>query len=114
MQTAPGRYAADAKDLLGNGPFVLTRWIHGASIVLEKNPRWHGLLHPGAPGTVYPTEGAPGDRERGWLDPQYVGVSVDGMKLASADAYEPERLLVALYATRISPSPLLASHYRRN
>jgi oligopeptide transport system substrate-binding protein len=36
----PGRYAADAKDLLSNGPFVLTRWIHGASLTLEKNPRY--------------------------------------------------------------------------
>jgi oligopeptide transport system substrate-binding protein len=31
------RYAADAKDLLTNGPFVLTRWVHGASLVFEKN-----------------------------------------------------------------------------
>jgi oligopeptide transport system substrate-binding protein len=33
-----GRYAADAKDLLANGPFVLTRWIHGASLAFERNP----------------------------------------------------------------------------
>jgi oligopeptide transport system substrate-binding protein len=36
----PGRYAADAKDLLSNGPFVLTRWIHGASLAFERNPRY--------------------------------------------------------------------------
>jgi oligopeptide transport system substrate-binding protein len=36
----PGRYAADAKDLLSNGPFVLTRWVHAASLTLEKNPRY--------------------------------------------------------------------------
>jgi oligopeptide transport system substrate-binding protein len=36
----PGRYAADAKDLLSNGPFVLTRWVHGASLAFEKNPRY--------------------------------------------------------------------------
>jgi oligopeptide transport system substrate-binding protein len=36
----PGRYAADAGDLLSNGPFVLSRWIHGASIALTKNPRY--------------------------------------------------------------------------
>jgi oligopeptide transport system substrate-binding protein len=36
----PGRYAADAKDLLSNGPYVLTRWIHGASLTFEKNPRY--------------------------------------------------------------------------
>jgi oligopeptide transport system substrate-binding protein len=34
----PGRYAASAKDLLSNGPFVLTEWVHGASLTLEKNP----------------------------------------------------------------------------
>jgi oligopeptide transport system substrate-binding protein len=36
----PGRYAADAKDLLSNGPFVLTRWVHGASLTFERNPRY--------------------------------------------------------------------------
>lgn len=34
----PGRYAANAGDLLSNGPFVLTRWVHGSSLTLEKNP----------------------------------------------------------------------------
>lgn len=36
----PGRYAADAQDLLSNGPFVLTRWVHAASLTFEKNPRY--------------------------------------------------------------------------
>jgi oligopeptide transport system substrate-binding protein len=36
----PGRYGASAKDLLSNGPFVLTRWVHGASLSFEKNPRY--------------------------------------------------------------------------
>jgi oligopeptide transport system substrate-binding protein len=35
-----GRYAADAEDLLYNGPFTLTRWVHGASMRLEKNPHY--------------------------------------------------------------------------
>ncbi len=30
-------YAADAKDLLFNGPYQLTEWIHGASLTLRKN-----------------------------------------------------------------------------
>jgi oligopeptide transport system substrate-binding protein len=34
------RYAADADALLSNGPFQITSWIHGASIRLEKNPRY--------------------------------------------------------------------------
>lgn len=36
----PGRYAADAQDLLANGPFVLSRWVHGASLTFQKNPRY--------------------------------------------------------------------------
>jgi oligopeptide transport system substrate-binding protein len=36
----PGRYAADAGDLLSNGPFLLTRWVHAASLTFEKNPRY--------------------------------------------------------------------------
>jgi oligopeptide transport system substrate-binding protein len=35
----------DAKDLLSNGPFVLAEWIHGARIVLEKNPRYWDAAH---------------------------------------------------------------------
>ena len=34
------RHAADAGRLLANGPFRLTRWVHGAELVLEKNPRY--------------------------------------------------------------------------
>jgi oligopeptide transport system substrate-binding protein len=34
------RYAADAQDLVFNGPFVMTRWAHGANIRLDKNPQY--------------------------------------------------------------------------
>lgn len=34
------RYAADAGDLLFNGPFTLERWDHGARLTLKKNPRY--------------------------------------------------------------------------
>ncbi|OFZ23033.1 MAG: hypothetical protein A2X94_13010 [Bdellovibrionales bacterium GWB1_55_8] len=34
------RYAADAGDLLFNGPFALTSWVHGASLKMEKNPHY--------------------------------------------------------------------------
>ena len=33
-----GRYAADADTMVYNGPFMMTRWIHGAHVRLEKNP----------------------------------------------------------------------------
>jgi oligopeptide transport system substrate-binding protein len=36
----PGRYAADAADLLSNGPYVLAEWVHGARMVMTKNPRY--------------------------------------------------------------------------
>jgi oligopeptide transport system substrate-binding protein len=35
-----GRYAADAADMLFNGPFVMARWVHGSNIRLEKNPNY--------------------------------------------------------------------------
>ncbi len=33
-----GRYGADADTMVYNGPFALTRWIHGAHVRMEKNP----------------------------------------------------------------------------
>lgn len=36
-ESRQGRYGADAADLLFNGPFTITQWIHGARIRLEKN-----------------------------------------------------------------------------
>lgn len=33
-----GRYGADAHELLYNGPFMITSWVHGASLRLTKNP----------------------------------------------------------------------------
>ncbi len=35
-----GRYGANAEDLLFNGAFVMTEWVHGARIQLEKNQRY--------------------------------------------------------------------------
>jgi oligopeptide transport system substrate-binding protein len=35
-----GRYGADAKDLISNGPYVLTSWVHGASLRMERNPHY--------------------------------------------------------------------------
>ena len=35
-----GRYGADAVDLVYNGPFAMTRWVHGAHVRLEKNPQY--------------------------------------------------------------------------
>lgn len=34
------RYAADAKDMISNGPFVLDKWVHGASLSMAKNPHY--------------------------------------------------------------------------
>jgi oligopeptide transport system substrate-binding protein len=34
------RYGANAEDLLYNGPFTMTRWVHNAHVRLEKNPHY--------------------------------------------------------------------------
>ena len=34
------RYGADADTLLYNGPFVIAKWVHGASLRLERNPHY--------------------------------------------------------------------------
>lgn len=34
------RYAANTGDMLYNGPFMLTRWVHGASLRMDKNPHY--------------------------------------------------------------------------
>lgn len=34
------RYAANVRDMLYNGPFMLTRWVHGAALRMEKNPHY--------------------------------------------------------------------------
>jgi ABC-type transport system substrate-binding protein len=44
---------------VGTGPFVFESWTRGNKVELVKNPNWHG-------GT-YPTEGEPGDKEKGLL-----------------------------------------------
>lgn len=38
FKSTNGRYASEAEALLYSGPFMMTRWVHGASIRLEKNP----------------------------------------------------------------------------
>jgi ABC-type transport system substrate-binding protein len=70
----------DGRDLfdehpVGAGPYVLTRYDKRSRIVLDENPNWYGVRDPdsGAPGATYPSEGEPGDREAGRLDPEYVG-----------------------------------------
>jgi oligopeptide transport system substrate-binding protein len=33
-----GRYGADADEMLYNGPYIMTSWVHGSSMRLERNP----------------------------------------------------------------------------
>lgn len=35
-----GRYGADADQLLYNGPFQISRWVHGSSMTFERNPHF--------------------------------------------------------------------------
>jgi len=50
----------DREAIVGTGPYVLTQWDRGGSIVLERNDQFRKQF--------YPTEGEPGDREAGLLD----------------------------------------------
>ncbi len=38
--TKKDRYAANAEDLLSNGAYTLTKWVHGASLQMDKNPHY--------------------------------------------------------------------------
>lgn len=48
FESTNGRYGADADTLLSNGPFILTEWVHGSSMLWDKNPYYwsdeRGLL----------------------------------------------------------------------
>ena len=39
-KSTEGRYGSDAWELLYNGPFMITQWVHGSSLMLEKNPHY--------------------------------------------------------------------------
>ena len=45
---------------VGTGPYILTEWVRGGKIVMERNPDFRA--------DFYPTQGAPGDAEAGLLD----------------------------------------------
>jgi ABC-type transport system substrate-binding protein len=45
---------------VGTGPFMLNSWLRGSFIEMVRNPNFRGEL--------YPSEGAPGDAEKGYLD----------------------------------------------
>ena len=49
----------DPRAVVGTGPYVLTEWVAGSKIVMERNPDFRH--------EVYPSEGAPGDRQAGLL-----------------------------------------------
>ncbi len=42
FNTKKDRYAANFDDMIYNGPFKLTSWVHGASLVMDKNPNYWG------------------------------------------------------------------------
>jgi len=40
VESQKGRYAADAKNSLANGPYLIDSWTHASSLKLKKNPRY--------------------------------------------------------------------------
>ncbi len=63
---------------IGTGPYRMVAHDKDEFLAFEKNPDWRGIAQADRqlPGTVYPSEGAPGDEEAGLLDPRYVGKSL--------------------------------------
>ncbi len=45
---------------VGTGPYMLDSWVRNSKVTLKKNPKWRG--------EKYPSEGAPGDKEKGLLN----------------------------------------------
>ncbi|HEY5645923.1 MAG TPA: peptide ABC transporter substrate-binding protein [Pseudomonadales bacterium] len=39
-ESVKGAYGADADKILYNGPFMITRWVHGASLKMDRNPHY--------------------------------------------------------------------------
>jgi ABC-type transport system substrate-binding protein len=61
---------------VGTGPFRLAVYRKEARVSFVKNESWWGLRAENpetAPAAFYPSEGEPGDRESGLLDPAFVG-----------------------------------------
>ena len=73
---------------IGTGPYMMAAHVKDEFIALDKNPDWRGITQRERrlPGTRYPTEGEPGDREAGLLDPAYVD-----KPLPFVDRYEYRR-----------------------
>lgn len=46
--------------IVSTGPYILTEWVRGGTIVMERNPDFRD--------DYYPSQGAPGDRQAGLLD----------------------------------------------
>ena len=71
VATYDGRDGRDnlADHPVGAGPFRLARYDRLSRIVLVRNDDWYGVRHPEwrAPGTVYPSQGEPGDDADGRL-----------------------------------------------
>ena len=51
-QSTNGRYGADADQLLYNGPYLITEWVHSASMRWEKNPWYWNKDHVGFIDTI--------------------------------------------------------------
>ncbi|MCP4374878.1 MAG: hypothetical protein GY794_01655 [bacterium] len=48
------------EQIVGTGAFMMTEWVKGSKITLKRHPEFRDVF--------YPSQGAPGDREKGLLD----------------------------------------------
>jgi oligopeptide transport system substrate-binding protein len=80
------RYAADADKMLSNGPFILTEWVHGAALRMEKNPYYwnRGAIKLNAINVPYITEN-PNSRFNLFMDDKIAmatSLDISAMKMA--------------------------------
>jgi len=105
-------------EAVGTGAFIITKWVQGSLIIMDRNPDFHE--------TLYPSRGAPGDKELGLLaDAGKKLPFTDVRRLMCITESNPDWMLFrdkqqdyalipsTVFQTVISPSSELIESYRR-
>ncbi len=104
--------------IVSTGPYILTEWLRGGRIVLERNPDFREQH--------YPAEGAPGDRAAGLLDDAgrrvpfidvqyltYVGEDNPAWMMFREQLSDTSGIPRDIYDSVITPSQELTDQWRR-